>query len=169
MRQRRPISWLSILAALSLLPAAVLLSGYFLVAGPTFTAVSGAPVAHSRAVDVHMDQGRIRIWISTVTPPPTGVPKGTSVSWRLRPSVPDVRRSLWEFDNHSLNSVLNMKGATAYIVAFPIWCALLPFLILPLIWWRKRPRPTLAGFPIEPADRSSIADTADATGTVFRG
>src|SRR5581483_11244866 len=88
---------------------------------------------------------------------PKGAPLGSSVSWLVGPRYPDVRRSLWEFDNHRLNSAVGTTGGSAYIIPFPIWCALVPFLILPVIWWRKRPRPSLTGFPIEPANSSVAA------------
>jgi hypothetical protein len=62
----------------------------------------------------------------------------------LRLNALDRRRCLWEFDAHRL-----MRGAsTFWLFACPIWCLLLPCLVLPVTWLRKRPRPDSRGFAV---------------------
>jgi hypothetical protein len=60
--------------------------------------------------------------------------------------APDLRRCLWEFDAHRLG----IAGTRISILACPIWCMALPFLIAPLVWLRKRRkrRPEPAGFSV---------------------
>jgi len=62
--------------------------------------------------------------------------------------LPDIKRSLWEFDNHTVVGSKSMIRAE--IVAFPIWCVALPFLIAPAIYFRRRlkRRPEPAGFAV---------------------
>jgi len=139
---------LSFIAAVSLLPATILLSGYFTLAGPTLTNVQIAPIARVRSTSLEMDGGRIRIWLDTQAPPP-GAVAGRTIHWSERIEFPDVKRCFLEFDYHSLNLMPKKKGSTAYIIAFPIWCALLPFLIAPFLWLRKRRHPKVrVGFPV---------------------
>ncbi len=149
--QQRPRSYLlSLLAAISLLPAAILTCGYFASAGPTVTDVQISPIAQVHSTSVELNAGRIRIWLATQTPPPLGSTPGQTIGWSARPDSPDLRRCFWEFDNHSLNSVIKTRGATAYIIAFPIWCVLVPCLIAPLLWLRtRRQARAQVGFPIE--------------------
>jgi hypothetical protein len=35
-----------------------------------------------------------------------------------------------------------------FVFGFPIWCALLPCLIAPLLWIRKRRQPSSTGFDV---------------------
>jgi hypothetical protein len=150
MHQQRRNHLLSVIASVSLLPATILICGYFANAGPTLTDVQISPIAQVRSTSVELDSGRILIWLATQTPPPTGATLGRKIRWSTRPDLPDLKRCFWEFDNHSLNSVLKNKGATAYIIAFPIWCVLIPCLIAPILWLRKRRHSrTKIGFPIE--------------------
>lgn len=73
-----------------------------------------------------------------------GVPAGLHVipGFRLFPfRLPDLRRSTWEFDAHSLTAAIGVPGLRVFILACPIWVACVPFLIGPGIWfvgWRKR-------------------------------
>jgi hypothetical protein len=58
---------------------------------------------------------------------------------------PDVPRSIWEFDAHSIPQ----SNYRYYILACPIWCIALPCLIAPALWFRKRRHANAAGFPVQ--------------------
>jgi hypothetical protein len=77
--------------------------------------------------------------------------------WQGEFGAPDIRSSVFEFDEHSTS----FGPRRAYLFAFPIWCVLLPSLIAPLLWWRKRRRPVPAAFEVITPDRSECGCPAD--------
>jgi hypothetical protein len=104
---------------------------------------------------VMAEEGRIAIWFRHLNT--SNSAKGTwgSVGWQgpvLR--YPNPERSLWVFDAHVFQS---SRTGLFYLLAFPIWCALVPFLIPPFLWlWARRRRTRdERGFPV-------IANTASA-------
>jgi hypothetical protein len=97
---QQPGRLLSLMAAVSLIPAAILLFGYFSVAGPTLTEMSAT--AQFRSTSVEVDGGRIRIWQATKAVAPPGTAPGRTILWDARATLPDVKRSFFEFDDHSL-------------------------------------------------------------------
>jgi hypothetical protein len=140
---------LSVIAAVSLVPAAILICGYFAVAGPMLSDVQATPGAAVRSISMELDRGRIRIWFEGPMAPRPAAALGRTIHWTFRLESPELKRCFWEFDNHALNLMPRMK-TTAYIIAFPIWCALAPCLIAPLLWLRKQRRSrTQIGFPVE--------------------
>jgi hypothetical protein len=67
------------------------------------------------------------------------------------PQAPQIMRSIWEFDAHTLAVT---PGSVTWIIACPIWCVMLPFLIAPGVWLRRRlrqKRQTPRGFAVETA------------------
>ncbi|HSV16418.1 MAG TPA: hypothetical protein VLI90_19295, partial [Tepidisphaeraceae bacterium] len=110
-------------------------------------------------VDVLLDGGRVEIWDSHAGAPPRTQIHRWQIFWGFRLRLPDVRRSAWEFDAHALG---NAKLGRLYLIAFPIWCALLPCLIAPALWWRdhrRRGRAEQRGFPL---DAVALAATSPA-------
>jgi hypothetical protein len=57
-------------------------------------------------------------------------------------------RSFSRFDFQ--HSQITKRGvtATSFAFTFPIWCILLPCLIAPVLWWRKRRRLQRVGFAV---------------------
>jgi hypothetical protein len=130
---------MKIVLVLSTVVLSVLLLGYFGTFGVVIARTS--PPQNASAVKttaITLDAGRVRIWTETNTTPrrTIGVTR-PSMEWELwRPRFPDIRRSLWEFDNHTV--VGSRAWVRADIVAFPIWCVALPFLIAPAMYLRRR-------------------------------
>lgn len=138
----------------SLICLAILACGYFGRIG--FAQLTTIKQGNSSAVlmrtQVIGGDGRIAWWRQET---PGALADGMApVRHELRPVIqffpfrpPDIRRCLWEFDDHEL--ILSAFGK-ARIVAFPLWCAAIPFLIAPAMWlrkWRKK-RAEPAGFPL---------------------
>jgi hypothetical protein len=139
---------LTSLSAISLLALAVLATGYFAEFGPLvqYNVFSG-PHPRQVSVDLQLQAGRVAFyWQNSNIAPTKGAIKKLNVRWRgLRFRSPDLRRSFWEFDGHLLMST---KSAQLYIFAFPIWFLVVPCLIAPLLWLRKRKGGPMGGFPI---------------------
>jgi hypothetical protein len=138
---KRPM--LSVMAIVSVFAVAVLAVGYVGQLGPQIvTHAPAAPQPFYREVTLTVEDGRVAWWCDTWSAAPrVGTPTGTHVTWLHRllpPRAPSLRRSLWDFDNHALP--MRPPGPRAYLVAFPIWCAAVPFLIAPALWWRARRR-----------------------------
>jgi hypothetical protein len=99
-------------------------------------------------VELGVDRGRVKsYWTSSPNPlAPSKFLGGRVQLWP--PRAPEVKRSIWEFDAHvlSTNTVW-----TIFILAFPIWCAMVPFSIAPAFWLRKRrkKRGISLGFAVE--------------------
>ncbi|HEY8751792.1 MAG TPA: hypothetical protein VIM11_27675 [Tepidisphaeraceae bacterium] len=130
----------SILLCLLLLPPSILALGYIGTIGVAVrrNAPTGINPAYETMI-LTAGQGRVRYWIETDPSAPSAGPARTAFYlypvWPFRP--PEMRRSIWEFDAHAL--VLTKGGATAFILACPIWCVALPWLVFPGIWlWRRR-------------------------------
>ena len=127
------------LVFLSLLIAAGLCGGYLARVGPMIAYVPSTPgVVSLREFDLITDKGRFEIfWGTAQTKPPPNLEAGINVRWSMKfPRTPDLRRSVWEFDAHPLS----LPSGTAFIIAFPLWCLILPSLVTPAIWLRKRLR-----------------------------
>jgi hypothetical protein len=72
----------------------------------------------------------------------------------LGPGVGAPDEWLWGF---VAERVVGINSTRLFIFAFPNWCVLLPCLIPPLLWLRRRRRATQRGFPIDHATISSSA------------
>ena len=116
---------LMVLLPLSLVLLIRLLCGYvgrigFVVQGNA-PGRGGGPAYH--AVTIAADRGRVVCWLETsMAAPVTGIPTGISVRdtvYLLPPRPPELRRSIWEFDAHTLGLV---RGANVFLLACPIWC-----------------------------------------------
>ena len=143
----RPL--LTAFALISLVALGVLALGYFAEFGPAYLHnVVGGPTPHARDIELQLQRGRVAIYWEIWSNPPAGsAPAVTHIYWRpVRFRSPDLRRSFWEFDAHPL---ILAKGPWIFLVAFPIWCAALPCLIVPLLWLRSKRRITqFSAFPI---------------------
>jgi hypothetical protein len=136
----RPL--LNILVACSLCLATILFSGYFSRFG--FRIDYPSPPIHVAFVEALEEEGRIAIWYERL-PCGTGYPARLTVNCLgpdLRAPKPD--RALWQFDSHWMAG----QGHVPFLFAFPIWCLLLPSLILPIGWIRRRRKPDMQGFPV---------------------
>ena len=83
-----------------------------------------------------LDGGRFACWIETGTSPagPDSV-EGRSLRWmRWRPRLPDIKHAVLGFDSHPLP----VTGASLFLFAFPLWCVALPFVVAPVIYFRRR-------------------------------
>jgi len=107
------------------------------------------------AIDLNTDQGRIECYVETCTPPPKLTPVGLHFTPHARflPfRAPKPGRALWEFDAHSM-PLLSAPTLKVFLLACPIWCACVPFLIAPVICfikWRedRRKREEVEGFSV---------------------
>jgi hypothetical protein len=146
---------LTILAMLSLPFVAVLMYGYLSQFGFKIdcykTPAASPPYRH---LELFLDRGRMGLWSEYWNTP--GKPYRARLNWvghALMPQLPDIRRSLWEFDAHTLPNG-NGSPPRMFIFAFPIWCLLLPCLIAPALWLRRhrhRGRAQQRGFPLDHA------------------
>lgn len=127
--------------------------------------VAGAPASAGQTVVLLLaEEGRIKYWREDHPPLAAG---GAPSGMQVTPVVglfpfrgPDLRRSVWEFDAHHLN----IPGASsALIIACPIWCVALPFMIAPAMWmWRRRKgRRVVEGFAV-------VTEPAHPRGDLFR-
>src|SRR4051794_2465727 len=90
-------------------------------------------------LELTLEEGRVKFWSDhgTVDPltPLQNFKAHATFRWRpVRLARPG--RALWDFDAHALPATKSTPAA--YIVAFPIWCAALPWLIAPTMWMSKR-------------------------------
>jgi hypothetical protein len=139
---------------LSLIILACLGAGYFVRSGPR---VIWGRTAQSRGVELAVDHGRVTLWYREVAQPGP-----LDLGWTgdlFRVGMPDLRRSLWEFDAHWLYPPSGAGGGRLFLLACPIWLAALPCLIAPIVWWRKRRMRKLVGFPVERAETATMSPT----------
>jgi hypothetical protein len=141
-------------AAVSLVLVLVLWCGYFGRFGITLV-ILNPPAPLSRCYSIYLEEGRVAFWrdlrVTNVINTPISKWR---IGWQGRTGTPDRKRSLWEFDAHPVSfGGLRSAPPAAYLIAFPIWCLLLPSLILPILWWRKRKRPDYVGFAVIQTDR----------------
>jgi hypothetical protein len=135
----------SAFAVMSLLAMGVLALGSVAEFGPGYfhSDVAG-PKPHVFQLDLELQRGGVAMyWLVWHSPYPTAP---SHIIWKqLQFSGPDLRRSFWEFDAHSLNT---NRGFWVFLLAFPIWCVAIPLLIAPLAWLRKRRTPQPSAFPV---------------------
>jgi hypothetical protein len=139
-----------IAAVASIAMLAVLVAGYFVHAGPRVIWGKSAPY---RGLEVVVDRGRVAFWYSDNLATP--IPGVVHLSWAgdpVRFAAPDVRRSLWEFDAHWLATG---SGTQLFLLAFPIWLAAVPFLLVTTLWWRRRQGRKSVGFPVNIPSRAA--------------
>ena len=131
-------------AAASLLVFWICCAGFICEFGPELTRVD--PTLE-RSWRVNFRAGRVACWIETeqLATGNTFRPPGWHLDWRFRFKRPDLRRAVWEWDFHY---VTRSPGDTISLVAFPIWCMLIPSLIAPILWLLRRPRAQPQGFEI---------------------
>jgi hypothetical protein len=145
MKQRLRTLWL----CFSLLALLVLAFGYTTRFGPKLIrqTSAGAPV---QVTELCLDRGWVRLLVASLTPLSIATASPTEFAWD-GPSwqgPPHIRRSIWEFDAHRIPD----PSASIFILAFPIWCLALPFVIAPALWLhrRHRARSTPKGFDLSP-------------------
>jgi hypothetical protein len=149
---------LDITAVISLLFAAILAAGFTGRMDLKIGHLSSAgTLADYRSLQLGIDRGRFRsYWIQEALAGPglTRLRVGFTVrkAIRLWPlQAPELRRTFGEFDAHQL---LVTPGSVIWIIACPIWCMMVPFLILPGVWLRRQlrqKRRPLRGFAVEEA------------------
>jgi len=138
---------LDILAAISVLTLGLLGLGFM---GRLNVAVLHASLARSPAafqvLELGVDRGRVvNYWsrasgAAAASPGLLAMPDGFSFFHTVRiwpPRPLDRRRAVWEFDAHFMSG---SPGPSTFILACPIWCAMVPFLIAPALWLRRRRR-----------------------------
>jgi len=139
-------SLLGAFAVISLLALGALALGSFAEFGPGyFYSDVGGPKPHVFQLDLELQRGRVAVyWLVWHSPYPTS---RSHTIWKpLQLRGPDLRRSFWEFDAHSLNI---KSGFGVFLLAFPIWCAAIPCLIAPLMWLgKRRTRQQPSAFPV---------------------
>jgi hypothetical protein len=158
--------WLAVLAAASLVAAAMLLCGYF---GQVGIALINNDVAAARqtVLQFSAEDGRVVLRHHAALSPaaPFG-PDGSRARFVFRfGRLPSLRRSVWEFDAHRL--WLASAGQLT-IVACPIWCLLLPSLVAPMLWlrrWRSGRRPRKGFDVLLPNDPPPPPPTSMSTST----
>jgi hypothetical protein len=147
--QRRGTA-LTIAAIVSTIAAMVLCLGYVGRFGPSLC-VGAAAKRDRHEYSLWLESGCISFWSQSyhfATVPPKPLPMGTTISWLgewHRPYLSDLIRT-----PHSDGTTLPYGwGSTVIsITDLPIWCALLPCLIAPLLWWRRRNRREIKGFEV---------------------
>jgi hypothetical protein len=139
---------LNVSALVSALILAVQAYGFIGRFGPQFQrTVTGGSKTDYQELSITLEEGRAKAWLQVWSPAPKGT-AGRRIKWLggiWPPRAPDVRRAIWEFDAHPLAVT---AGSRAFIVACPIWCLAVPFLIAPSIWIRNRRRKQKIGFPL---------------------
>jgi hypothetical protein len=79
---------------------------------------------------------------------------GWNMSWQgsvLPIRAPSLRRSTWDFDAYWVPAPSVPSAYRSLIVACPLWCVIVPSLVAPAIWLRRRmqTRRQMRGFPVE--------------------
>jgi hypothetical protein len=138
---------LDIVAAISLVALGILLCGY--VASFRAVCVEGTGL---RFVFVQAHRGSFAVgWGSgSVT---------ASQGYRLQLGSLDILTFFvwaWPDAPHALGpfAAASMPDGTSYIIV-PLWCLILPCMIAPVLWLRRRRR-TARGFAVEPAHAAVI-------------
>ena len=147
---------LTTLTIISIALLVILACGYAIDAGPVLRHnSSGAPRDYFE-IFAHMQRGRVVFWEQRGQTPIAPPFQGWELTWRgslFHVYLPDVKRSLWEFDDHWIGQ----SNAGYHIFACPIWCLALPCVIAPVLWLRQRRRADAPGFPVheQPAAAAS--------------
>ena len=141
MRRGRAGTGLTLAALGSALLALILICGFFGIFG---VGIDYTSTARLRIRSFALDRGRIRFRHDDAVNS-HGLEPAHELFWMFRPEVPELRYSFWEFDARPDS---NGPFGIFYIVAFPIWCVLLPCLIAPLIWLRRVRRTEPRGFAV---------------------
>jgi hypothetical protein len=147
---------LDILAAISAVTVALLSLGFLGRVELNLVHISLAPPVYAGQQDVlAIEDGRVvSRWASAsglpLTPGVLGIHAGYHVApamdlWPLRAA--DWPRTIWQFDAHWL--AVGGAGPPIFILACPIWCVMVPMLIAPALWIRKRRKRRVArGFAV---------------------
>ena len=143
MPPRRLRPFIFILLALSFLPAAVLACGYFTEACVRKDFV-GREMRWTSDIWIYFGHVEMSLW---------GVPRYVSNFDVPQPALSlhltrPHWRQLWGFSGRWVSDPGIFDGA----LIFPIWCAFLPVLAIPLLYWRRhfrQRRAMLAGFPVQ--------------------
>ena len=141
----------SVLTLLSLVVAGVLCLGFL---GDWNVAIAARTDVRRQLTDVVIGggQGRVNLYFHVTQAPKMYVNRRLLIATRWRWRLPELRRSVWEFDAHKLP----FPGASvSWIVAFPIWVGLLPTLGCPAMWWLRRRRRECRGFAVESVTASA--------------
>jgi hypothetical protein len=140
--------WLKIFTAISWAALAILSCGYFSEFGPRaqFYVPRSTNPPRNCATSFIIGRGQVRIfWDNWTSPPQTFTPVPTEIYWQGKFCLPSIPASLWQFrvQPHPFGAA----GPWGIVVAFPLWCAIISFLIAPILWLRSR-RPEPPGFQV---------------------
>ena len=123
---------------LSLIGLLLLLPGYAVHFGFQVAHTSNSAGTPSlRMVEPAIEEGRVRIWISTAMPRYPGFATTPRFRWMIHlwPLRVSLRRAIWEFDCHEM---LSTPSLSIFLIAFPIWLAAIPFAVVPVITIRRK-------------------------------
>jgi hypothetical protein len=138
----RPSPLLTASAAISVVIALILCGGYFANFGPGWMRIVRSPVAKMQFIEAQLYRGGFGCYFGEAAPVMPG--QVTGLQWRFRFAHLNTKRSLWQFEYYWLYG----PGVRQGNIMFPIWCLLLPCLIAPIRWLRKRRRSQPMGFDV---------------------
>jgi len=138
--------------------------GYGVRFGPTVFHVSAnsGTLLTDKEVDLVIGEGRFALfWAERLSGPVLGTwHQGWNWRWRARFRAVNWFRAAWGFDAHRLPAtVVGVRGSSGMLIACPLWFLILPSLVLPGIWLRKRlrsRRPT-RGFEVQQSEQIAPA------------
>jgi hypothetical protein len=155
-----------ILVVLSLVCAALLAFGYVSRFGPMIANSWPSGTARAfRELDVTIEEGGVRIVWATGTSSTVAAASGWITRWSFHLRAPSIKRSFWEFDARALPPAGVASTVTVFLIRFPLWCLILPWLIAPAIWLRRRraaQSKEARGFAVETATGPGVHPVASA-------
>lgn len=141
-------------AIVSAVVAGILMFGYISDSDVGVRHASGATLPAVEVCEIWLGRGSVTIEYGAaqhvhLSASGSAPSRGYSLLHDLPLEFPRWQNPLWGFSCNKLNT----PSFRNYSLRLPIWFALLPCLIAPLRWWRKRGRVQRRGFEIEAIHR----------------